>query len=69
MENQIPRLSPEELRDRLDQPGLYIIDLRHITQWAASDRKIAGAVWENRDSVAEWAGKYPREATLVLYCA
>ena len=69
MEPDIPRWSPEDLRQHLGQPGLYVIDLRHITQWAASDTKIAGAVWENRDSVAEWAGKYPREATLVLYCA
>ncbi len=65
----IPRLTTEDLKGMLGRPDVHIIDLRHITQWAASDHKIAGAVWENRDTVNDWAAKYPPEATLVLYCA
>jgi rhodanese-related sulfurtransferase len=69
MNNSVPRLAKEELKKKLGDANLTVIDLRHPTQWAASTYKIAGAIFEDRDNVPAWAGKYPKDQTLVLYCA
>lgn len=66
---EVRKITKDDLQKRLDNPDVAIIDLRYITQWSQSQAKIKGAVWENRDAVDSWAGKYPLEKTLVLYCA
>ncbi len=65
----IPRMEPEELKARLDDSSLIVIDVRLDSDWNASPAKIKGAVRENNGTVAEWAPKYPKDKTLVLYCA
>jgi hypothetical protein len=64
-----PRMTTEELRARLGAPDTVVIDVRAGKDWKGSNRKIAGAVREDPGAVGEWAGKYPREKTIVLYCA
>jgi len=37
--------------------------------WTGSDLKIRGAVREDPLAVDSWANKYPKDKTLVFYCA
>ncbi len=64
-----PRMSKEELKSRLGDKNTVIIDVRIAGDWAASGSKIKGAIREDPRAVASWAGKYPKEKTIVLYCA
>ncbi len=65
----VARITKEELRARLGDPGLLILDVRRANDWSTSDAKIKGAVRADPGEVADWADKYPKEKTLVLYCA
>lgn len=64
-----PQMTVEELRSKLGDPDVTILDLRREAHWKASDRKIMGAVREDPHDVENWANRYPRDKTLVLYCA
>jgi predicted sulfurtransferase len=64
-----PRMSKEELRSRLGDKDIVIIDVRIGRDWANSDFKIRGAVREDPQAVASWAGKYAKKKPIVLYCA
>ncbi len=66
---KIPVITKEDLKGMLDDPGVIIIDVRLEKSWRSSDRKIRGAIWEDPDRVDEWAGKYPRDKMIVLYCS
>lgn len=66
---EVPRLTKEELRGLLGDPGVAIIDTRLGRDWASSDVKIPGAVREDPGAVSSWAGKYAQDQTIVLYCA
>ncbi len=65
---EVPRMPVEELQSRLGSADLVVLDVRSTRDWNASEEKIAGAVRENPARPQDWAGKYPKEATLVLYC-
>jgi rhodanese-related sulfurtransferase len=62
-------MTKEELKGRLGSAGLIVLDVRKKPDWDASGRKIPGAIHEDYEGVKEWAGKYPRDEILVLYCA
>ncbi len=66
---QASMISKEQLKTMLNDPAVAIIDLRINRDWAAADRKIPGAVHEDPDHITDWAGKYPKDKTIVLYCA
>ncbi len=63
------RMSQEELKSRLEDPALVIIDVRSYTDWFLSREKIKGAERENYRDFEGWASKYPKDKTIVLYCA
>ena len=63
-----PRITAEELKAKLGDPDVVVLDVRPPGQWERSDQKIAGAVREDHLDVEGWAGKYPHDKTLVLYC-
>ncbi len=65
----VPRMSTEELKGRLGDAGLVVLDVRTGWDWNQSSEKIAGAVRVDPGAVQGWAGSYPKEGTLVLYCA
>ena len=69
LSGDVPRMTKEELRTMLGSPGLTIIDVRYGKDWTDSDSKIERAVREDPDDVRSWASKYPKDKTLVLYCA
>ena len=64
----IPRMPKEELRDRLSDPEVDIIDLRYRPNWKKSNRKIVGAVRQEPMEVSSWIDQYPKNRLLVLYC-
>jgi len=65
----VPRMKKDELKARLDNPDLVILDVRSENDWKDGDSKIEGAVREDPESVKPWAEKYSKDKTLVLYCA
>ncbi len=67
---KVPRMTKEELKELLGRPDVTIIDVRTASDWKKSDQKILGAVGENPDKATKsWAEKYPKDKTIVLYCA
>ena len=63
------RMTKEELRAMLGSPNLVVIDVRYGKDWTDSDLKIKGAVREDPGAIDSWANKYPKDKTLVFYCA
>ncbi len=66
---EVPRITKEEVRGMLGDPNVVIIDVRISRDWEGSELKIKGAVREDPIDVSSWIEKYPREKTLVFYCA
>jgi len=64
-----PKMSKEELRSRLSDKNIAIIDVRTARDWELSSFKIRGASREDPQDVVSWAKKYPQEKTIVFYCA
>ncbi len=69
MSQEVPRISKEDLREMLGKPDVVIMDVRTGSDWNASTAKIKGAVREEADKVESWIEKYPKDKTLVFYCA
>lgn len=67
MAQEAPRIAKEDLRARLGDPDLIVLDVRTEGDWQASGRKIRGAIRENPSRFEAWADKYSKEKTLVLY--
>ena len=64
----IPRISKEVLKTKLDDPAITVIDVRYTPNWKKSDLKIVGAVREDPMELGSWVDRYPRDRMLVLYC-
>ena len=65
----VPRMTKEELKTNLDDPDVVIVDVRVGKDWKGSEFKIKRAVRENPSEFSSWAEKYPKDKTIVLYCA
>ncbi len=65
----VPRISKEDLLAMMTKPDVIIIDVRLSGDAAESGSKIKGAVREDPQKVETWMDKYPRDKTLVFYCA
>ena len=64
-----PRITREELKQRMGDPAVVIVDVRAGWDWSKSDRKISGAVREAPNDAGTWATRYPKDKLIVLYCA
>jgi hypothetical protein len=64
-----PRITKEELRVMVGKSDVVIVDVRTTSDWTSTQSKIQGAVREDPKTVNAWAGKYPKDKTLVFYCA
>lgn len=62
-------VSKDQLKADLSKSSVRIIDVRTDNDWASSPWKIKGAVREDPNTVDQWMSEYPKEATIVLYCA
>lgn len=67
--SDVQRISKEDLRSKLESGQVIVIDVRTKRDWDKSSFKIRGAVREDPADVASWSSKYPKDATIVLYCA
>jgi predicted sulfurtransferase len=63
------RMGKDELRARLGDANVVIVDVRSYTDWLISGDKIKGAARENYRDFEGWYAKYPKGKTIVLYCA
>lgn len=63
------RMTKEELKPKLGNPDIVIVDVRIGRDWKASEVKIKGAIREDVQKVDSWAKKYSKGKTFVLYCA
>ena len=61
-------MTKEKLKELLGKPGVYVIDIRTPQQWSYTTTKIVGAVHEDKGGFATWSKKYPKDATIVVYC-
>jgi len=66
--DQVPRISIEDLKDRLGSSDIVVLDVRTGWSWDASNMKIAGAIREDPKQFSRWYNKYPKDKELVLYC-
>lgn len=67
-QEEVPRITKEKLRASLDNADVVIIDVRILKDWSASDYLIKGARRENPMDTNFWYN-YPKDKTMVLYCA
>ena len=63
------RITKEELKQRLGNPEIAIVDVRSGSDWTGSERKIAGAVREEPNDAGGWEKRYAKDKPLILYCA
>jgi rhodanese-related sulfurtransferase len=63
------RMDKDELKAKLGNPDVVIIDVRSHTDWLFSGDKIRGALRENYRDFEGWYANYPKGKTIVLYCA
>jgi len=62
-------MSKDQLLAMLGKPDVVVIDVRTNYDWSKSNVKIKGAVREEGLKFASWKDKYPKEKTIVFYCA
>ncbi len=65
----VPRITQKELKARLGDSNLVVIDVRANADWAGSNLKIKGAIREDPRKVNSWMDKYSKDKTLVFYCS
>lgn len=65
----VKKMSIEELKGMLGNPEVMILDVRSSADWKLSKVKIKGAVREDPEKADTWISKYPKDKTLVFYCA
>ena len=63
------RMDKEALNGMLGAPDLVVLDVRSGTDWSSSKFKIKNAVRAAGADYATWSASYPKDKTLVLYCA
>jgi len=64
----VPKMDKDELKSLLGSDNLVILDVRLGGDWSSSEFKIKDSV-RLTESDLSMVEKYPRDATLVLYCA
>jgi rhodanese-related sulfurtransferase len=68
-QQDVPRITKEDLKPLIGKVDVVIIDVRAEHDWKDEDMMIQGAVREDPLKAAEWMEKYSKEKTLVFYCS
>jgi rhodanese-related sulfurtransferase len=68
-EDDVPRMSTEQLMDILGSSDLVVLDGRIRKDWKKSDTKIVGAVRVDPHDVSSWAGDFSKDQKIVVYCS
>jgi len=63
------KITKEELKKIMGEDTVLILDVRTGRDWSSSEFKIKGAQRANPREFNTWSDKYPKENTLILYCA
>lgn len=68
---EIALISTEELSEILDSPDVIVLDVRSPKSFEGSDLKIRGSVRESPAAadIDSWAARYPKDKTVVPFCA
>lgn len=66
-ENEL--MTKDELKSLLGNPDVIVLDVRTGGDYRSSPIKIQGALRENPIDVNNWAAKYSKDKTIVLYCS
>lgn len=66
---EVPRISIDQANRVHGNPDVIFIDVRTAKSWWRSTTKIARAIREKPNAVEQWAPKYGKTKTLILYCA
>ncbi len=64
-----PRITKEEVRPLIGDPGVIILDARTGGSWSMSDRKIKGAVRADPADVGSWQASIAKGKKIVVYCS
>ena len=64
-----PKMTKEDLKEKLGSLDIIIIDVRVDKSWTASEVKIKNAVREDPQNADAWMNKYAKDKTLILYCS
>jgi len=67
--SEADRMSQDDLKLKLGGSDIVIVDVRSYTDWTLSREKIKGALREDYRNFKGWEAKYPKDKTIVLYCA
>ena len=65
----IPLITKEDLRARLGDDNISILDVRAGRDWSYSEFKITGAIRVEPAANNQWADKFDKGKSYVLYCA
>lgn len=63
------KMTKEELKKVMNEDTVLILDVRAGRDWGSSEFKIKGAKRAAPKDFNSWSNKYPKDHTLVLYCA
>jgi uncharacterized iron-regulated protein len=68
VENEdVPLVSKEELKSKLESPDVVIVDVRTEEQWKHSNLMIPGAIHEDPKTVEARIEMYARNKTYIFY--
>jgi len=67
--DEAPRIGKDDVKAGLGATDTSIIDVRAAADWSGSTLKIKGAVREDPRDIDGWASSFPKDRTLILYCA
>ena len=62
-------ISKDQLKGELTKPDVTVIDVRIEREWDSTQWKIQGARRGSPAEVGKWMADYPKDKTIVLYCA
>ena len=65
----VPRMTVDELKSRLGAVDILVLDVRSNRDWNAANSLISGAVRVSPYEVSKWSENFPKQKTIVLYCA
>jgi rhodanese-related sulfurtransferase len=66
---EAPKITKEEVLGMFSNSDVIIIDVRSGGDWNGSELKVKGAIREDPKRVSSWIDKYPKDKSLVFYCA
>ena len=68
-QQDIPRMTKEDLKPLFENPDVVVIDVRAPVDWEKDSLMIKGAIREDPMNVASWMNNYSKDKGLVFYCA